>query len=334
MQIENKDNLERYLIEKGLVEEGDGHESTYCSGGVSGTVVFVERPGKTPLILKQALEFLKTKETWPCHPDRIVVEYNSNNIYHDIVPDCAQKMLFCDTDNWIAVREAVPADWRMWKKDLLRGILDFRIAKRSIEALLTVHEKAAGDPKVIAAFPSKDHFYKLRVDPYIVFTAGKYPELQAEADEVCRFLMEPNITLVHSDFSPKNIMIHGDLDDICILDFESSHYGNPCFDLAFFFNHMLLKSIYNPEFGNAYVDMADYMAKIYLDGVTCMDRSELEEMTVRTLFFMLMARVDGKSPAEYLVGDDEKQQKVRDLAYAIRSSGTKKFREALALARK
>ena len=332
MLIDDRGNLERYLLEKGLVEEGDGHRADYCSGGVSATVVYVDRPGRKPLILKQTLEYLKTKEEWPCHPDRIVVEYNSNDIYHEIVPDCAQKMIFCDTENWIAVREAVPEDWRMWKKDLMNGILDFRIAKRSIEALLTVHERAAGNRKVFDAFPSKDHFYKLRVDPYIVFTAGKYPELQKEADEVCQFLMEPSITLVHSDFSPKNIMIKDD--NICILDFESSHYGNPCFDLAFFFNHMLLKSIYNPDFGNAYVDMADYMARIYLDGVTCMDRSELEEMTVRTLFFMLLARVDGKSPAEYLVGDDVKQQNVRDLAYAIRSSGTKSFREALSLARK
>ena len=331
MLIEDREVLERYLLEKEIVSPGDGHNTIYCSGGVSGTVVLVERPGKAPVILKQALPYLKTKEEWPSDPDRIVVEYTSNKIFHEIVPDCAMKMLFCDTENWIGVREAVPNDWKMWKKDLLAGILDFRIAKRSIEALAEVHRRAAGNEEVRRAFPSKKNFYDLRVDPYIVFTAAKYPGLKKEAEEVCRFLMERDITLVHSDYSPKNIMIHDD--KICILDFESSHYGNPCFDLAFFFNHMLLKSRYNTAFGRAYVDMADYMAFLYLEKVDYIDRDELEEMAVRTLVFMLLARVDGKSPAEYLVGDDEKQESVRQLAFRIRESGAKKIRDAIALAR-
>ena len=48
------------------------------------------------------------------------------------------------------------------------------------------------------------------------------------------------MTLVHGDFSPKNIMVNSQ-DRPIVLDFEVMHTGNPVFDLAFVSAHLLCK---------------------------------------------------------------------------------------------
>lgn len=321
--------LESYIVEKGLAKAGDGHKFVYCSGGVSGTVVYLDRPNDTPYIIKQALEFLKVKEDWPCPPDRVIVEYNANKVYSDVAIGSVPKPLFVDEENWIFVREAVPDDWTMWKAAMMKGFLDFNVAEKAIKALVRVHNYAAGNESVKQLFPSSDNFYNLRVNPYIEFTTKKYPELASEAERVCDELMKQKITLVHADYSPKNIMVCGDSGNIQILDFEAAHYGNPAFDIAFFFNHFILKSVKYSEISGAFISMLRFMYKIYFDEMNYMDRAVLEDCSVRTLIFMLLARVDGKSPVEYLVNNPEKQQFVREIAFAIRNSKVKTIAEAI-----
>ena len=99
--------LESYIVEKGLAKAGDGHKFYYCSGGVSGTVAYLERSGDAPLIIKQALEYLKVKEEWPCPPDRVVIEYNANKVYAEVAKDNVPAPLFVDEENWVFVRQAV-----------------------------------------------------------------------------------------------------------------------------------------------------------------------------------------------------------------------------------
>ena len=65
-----------------------------------------------------------------------------------------------------------------------------------------------------------------------------------------------------------------------------------------------------------------------------MDRQEFESAYIRTLAFLMLARVDGKSPVEYLVGDAEKQQLVRELSFALISRQTERFDEAFDIIQK
>lgn len=315
VDISNLQELERYLAEKEYITEGDGHRIHYCKGGVSGTVVFVDRGEKTPMIVKQALAQLKTKEVWECDPNRMGVEYDSNRIYHELMPDNAPEVYFYDEENYIYGREAVPDDCSMWKADLMSGLLDFEVARKSIETLVTVHNRCANDETIAGRFADKGIFYNLRIDPYIHFTVGKHPEYKAQAEAVIDKMMNSAITLVHGDYSPKNIMVVGR--GISVLDYEVAHYGHPAFDLAFFTNHFILKSVRFPEYSGAFLAMLRYMLRIYFGRMDFMDKAEMEETTVRTLALLLLARVDGKSPVEYLVGDDEKQQRVRDIVSRV-----------------
>jgi hypothetical protein len=144
-------------------------------------------------------------------------------------------------------------------------------------------------------------------------------------------LMSEKIAMVHGDYSPKNILVSGE--KIFILDMEVAYFGHPSFDMAFFSNHFLLKSIKNKDWLEAYLNMLRYMADIYFGGVTCMDAKELEKTTVHILGFLFLARIDGKSPAEYITEDADKVL-VRKIAGSILKDGLASFGEVIALVKK
>jgi hypothetical protein len=214
----------------------------------------------------------------------------------------------------------------MWKADLMEGLLDFQVAEKSISSLALVHSGCTGDKKVEEVFGNKQIFYELRISPYIEFTVGKHPDLQAFAAPIVKELMESKITLIHGDYSPKNIMVSDR--NIAILDFEVAHYGHPSFDLAFFSNHFILKAVKNKQWAGAYITMLEYMLGIYFSKINYMSKTGLEKSFVRLLSLLMLARVDGKSPVEYLTEADDKEL-VRLLAYRIINGGITEYGKAL-----
>ena len=313
IDISKEEVLVEYLKKRNIIKINEEYSFRYLGGGVSCTVIFLW-VGDREIIIKQALEQLKTKEVWKCDPNRMNIEYESNRVYHELVPECAPEVYFYDEENYIYGREALPEDWRMWKEDLLKGLLNFSSSAKVIDALSTVHNSCAGDKEVKKIFENKEIFYQLRVSPYIEFVVGKHPELSRFSEEVNGFLMDESITLVHGDFSPKNIMTDGEA--VSVLDHEVAHYGHPAFDLAFFSTHFVLKAVKNKAWAAAYLVMLSSMLDRYFKNVTFMDRGKLESDYVKTWAFIILARVDGKSPAEYIVEDFDKEL-VRKIAFRI-----------------
>jgi hypothetical protein len=214
----------------------------------------------------------------------------------------------------------------MWKTDLLSGLLDFSVAEKTINTLSLIHNSCTGDEEIAGIFANKKIFYDLRISPYIEFTVGKYPELADFARPITKELMESAITLVHGDFSPKNIMVTGR--NISILDYEVAHYGHPAFDLAFFSNHFILKAVKNKSWAGAYISMLEYMLNVYFSKVQCMSALKLEQSFVRLLSLMMLARIDGKSPAEYITLDEDKEL-VRSMAFKIIRQGINNYKNVL-----
>ena len=285
----------------------------YFPGGVSGTVAFAS-DGEKSVIVKQALPFLKVAERWECDPRRMLIEHRALEVYERLIPQSVPQTILFDEENFIMVRQAAPEGCPMWKTQLLGGLLDFQVAEQAAVAMLAVHNNTAGDSTVRDTFIDDSVFYSLRINPYIENLLEKYPELEKKAKQAISFLMNEKIALVHGDYSPKNILV-GD-GRIYILDMEVAHFGHPAFDLAFFSNHFLLKSIKNKIWKGAYLNMLRYMLDIYFAGMEYMDRGKLEKDTAKTLGFLLLARVDGKSPAEYITEDADKEL-VRSLAFTI-----------------
>jgi thiamine kinase-like enzyme len=110
--------------------------------------------------------------------------------------------------------------------------------------------------------------------------------------------------LVHGDVSPKNILV-GPRGAV-FLDAECAWYGDPAFDLAFCLNHLLLKGLWVPQKKDAFLLCFDSLSNSYGQNIDWEDRSALEQRAASLLPGLLLARVDGKSPVEYLTQDSQK----------------------------
>ena len=323
--ISTQDNLQKYLVNRGLLKNDSEYSIHYCKGGVSCTVAYVVIDDK-PMIIKQALEQLKTKEVWICDPNRMFIEYESNRIYYEIMPQNAPETYFYDDENYIYGREAVPDGCLMWKDYLMKNDLNYSHAVQAVDTLVSAHNFCHDNLDVMKKFDDKDVFYNLRISPYFEFTANKYPQLKSCFEEIIKIMMESKISLIHGDYSPKNIMIVND--EIKVLDYEVACYGHPAFDLAFFSNHFILKAVLFDEFSKGYLDMLDIMVKRYFEKMTFMSKEEFEPVFVKTLAILMLARIDGKSPVEYLVGNEAKQNLVRKISIEMMESNVSSFKVA------
>jgi aminoglycoside phosphotransferase (APT) family kinase protein len=118
--------------------------------------------------------------------------------------------------------------------------------------------------------------------------------------------------LVHGDISPKNILCGPD--GPVFLDAECAWWGDPAFDLAFCLNHLLLKCLWVPASRASFLQSFHGLAAAYLSLVAWEPAAALEARAAHLLPALLLARVDGKSPVEYITSAVERG-KVRAVAY-------------------
>ena len=100
------------------------------------------------------------------------------------------------------------------------------------------------------------------------------------------------------------------------LDAECAWWGDPAFDLAFCLNHLLLKCLWTPRAQAGFLACFDRLAGRYLAGVDWEAPDELERRAARLLPGLFLARVDGKSPVEYLT-EERAKTRVRRVARAL-----------------
>jgi 5-methylthioribose kinase len=121
---------------------------------------------------------------------------------------------------------------------------------------------------------------------------------------------------VHGDWSPKNFLVSAA--GVMAIDFEVTHFGDPAFDSAFLLNHLLLKSFYRPEWSAKFSRLAGKFWEVYGSGLPpgC---DWIEPATLTHLGCLLLARIDGKSPAEYIT-EPSLQERVRQFARRLIAS--------------
>jgi aminoglycoside phosphotransferase (APT) family kinase protein len=204
-----------------------------------------------------------------------------------------------------------PQDHPAWKRQLLDGIADRGTAARVAGILARLHAASAGDPAIERAFPTTAIFHSIRLEPYLLATARRHPELASTLRALAEATAAARIALVHGDVSPKNILV-GPKGPV-FLDAECAWYGDPAFDAAFCLNHLLLKCLARPASRDAFLGCFAAFAEAYLAAASWEPREAIESRAARLLPALLLARVDGKSPVEYVTEEEDKML-VREIA--------------------
>lgn len=282
----NLSELAQRLQNAGLID-GDDMRVTPLTGGVSSDIVLVES-SQGKIVVKAALEKLRVKDDWFADVSRNRVEQEYFEHAARIVPGSVPRILG-GGDGWFAM-EFLGSDLRNWKSELLAGRIEIEHAKLAGGVLGRLHAASWNDPAARERFATLPNFHALRIEPYLLTTASRVPEaadlLRAEASR----LAETRVALVHGDFSPKNLLVGPRR--LVVLDAECGWFGDPAFDTAFLLTHLHLKALLHPRavelvpaFWSAYAHACGH---------------DLEQRTVRLLLCLLLARVHGKSPVEYL----------------------------------
>ena len=271
--------------------------------------------------VKRALPRLRVAQVWEAPVERNRYERMWLEAAAAAAPGAAPRVLAADDDAGLFAMEYLA--YPVWKELLRKGNADAAFAAKVGRALAAIHSATAGKPDFARRFATDAIFHAIRLEPYLVFTSKKYPGLRKRLDFLVERTANTRACLVHGDVSPKNILVGAK--GPVFLDAECAWYGDPAFDLAFCLNHLLLKCLWVPKAKPAFLDCFDALSRSYLEGVSF---PEVEQRTASLLPALLLARVDGKSPVEYLREED--RSAVRNFARArIASSSTlREIREA------
>ncbi len=289
------DNAAEYLGSRGIA--GEAPRVTELGGGVSNTVLLVEA-GERRSILKQALGKLRVEDDWFSDRDRVFRESAAMRWLAPRLPiGSLPEILFEDRENCLLAMSAAPANAATWKSILLRGEFELCVAERIAGILATMVSASWGDPESERVFGDQTVFDQLRLDPYYRTTAARHPDLRPNFDRLMHASSARRVSLVHGDWSPKNFLVSPGA--VMAIDFEVTHFGDPAFDSAFLLNHLLLKSFYRPQWGAELARLALRFWEVYRAMIPA-DCDWIEAATLAHLGCLLLARIDGKSPAEYI----------------------------------
>jgi len=303
--------LDAALARMGLIAPGETARYTALTGGVASDIWKVETSAGT-FAIKRALPKLKVADEWYVSVARNAYEVKWMELVRGILPDAVPPLLGHDPDAGLfAMAYLDPAVYRNWKEELRQGRTDAEFAAAVGRSLARIHAATAHDPAVAAAFATDETFHAIRLAAYLEATALKHPQAAAALMALSRATLATKLTLVHGDVSPKNILV-GPRGPV-FLDAECAWYGDPAFDLAFCLNHLLLKCLWTPWASARFLDLFDVLARSYLAGVAWEPPAEMERRTAHLLPGLFLARVDGKSPAEYVSVESDKA-KIRRVA--------------------
>lgn len=295
-----------FIDQSGLVAKGHSMAMVALTGGVASDIWKVTSAGRS-FVVKKALARLRVAREWNAPVSRNASEVEWMLEAGKIVPGSVPKILAHDsTVGAYAMTFLDPDTHPVWKTELQAGRADPAFAAALGKTVAFIHSATAGSIDVAQRFANDATFHSIRLEPYLEATAQAHPDLADPLFRLSRETLACKKALVHGDISPKNILV-GPKGPV-ILDAECAWYGDPAFDLAFCLNHLLLKCLWTPASCSGFLACFDALAGAYLRQADWEDLGDLEARAAQLLPALLLARVDGKSPAEYVTEDGDKDR--------------------------
>jgi aminoglycoside phosphotransferase (APT) family kinase protein len=288
----------------GFVAPGATPDLERLTGGVSSDVFRLQTPSG-PVCVKRALSTLRVAAVWEASVERSHYEVEWLRTARPLLGDAVPEVLFEDRQaNLLVMNFYEPATHRVWKSDLAAGRIEPAFAGQVGAMLARVHSGTAGRADIAARFRNTDLFEDLRLAPYLRHSANAHPELAERLLALADRTAATRRALVHGDVSPKNILC-GPAGPV-FLDAECAWFGDPAFDLAFCSTHLLLKCVWKPAHADGYLASFESLHQAYFAGVDWEPAASLESRAAELTAAILLARVDGKSPVEYLQTDADR----------------------------
>jgi len=307
-------NIPNALLEALGIESQDIVNISTLGGGVSADIWRVDLPRQS-IVIKRACGVLRVKADWQASPKRYQSEVDWHNLVRSLLPDSVPQIIAVAPEH--STFSMPLLDYPLWKTELLNDNIDLSFAEQVAKQLAQVHAMSAGRADIAVQFAHDDLFTALRVEPYFLTAAGKYAVIQDRLRELGTNLLKTKLALMHGDISPKNILIGNGTP--VFLDAETACYGDPAFDMAFCLTHLMLKCLLHPDKCTFLTACIQTMLFSYLSGVDWEDSNHLALRITCLLPAIMLARVDGKSPVEYL--DFTQQALVRRFCLSSIQSG-------------
>jgi aminoglycoside phosphotransferase (APT) family kinase protein len=291
------DAVRRIVLALGLARAEESVHATALTGGVSSGIYRVDLASGSYCI-KQALPQLKVAKLWQVPVERVFSEIAWLRAVQRIVPGHVPRVLGEDAATASFVMPFLGPEYRNWKSELLAGRVAPEVARTMGDLLGRIHAATADRPEIAGQFANGDHFHALRLEPYLVESARVHPALADRLHAIVDRTARSRRVLVHGDVSPKNILLGPD--GPVLLDAECACFGDPAFDLGFCLNHLLLKSVHAPAQASLLLQAFRALADGYWPHVQWEAQPALEARVATLLPALTLARIDGKSPVEYL----------------------------------
>ena len=317
MAVLQRDQVAEYLVRVGILPPGASARVELLTGGVSSAVFRVTWDAHA-VVVKQALPKLQVSDEWTSRVERSATEARAASVLERLLPPgTILPPIHVDDRRSLFVMPSAPPGAETWKALLMRGELS-PVSARTVGRLLgLLHARSRSEPHLAEEFADRQDFVALRVDPYLHVTAERRPEVAAPIEKHTARMLSVRKCLVHGDYSPKNLLVEPSRPAAMILlDHEVCHWGDPSFDVAFCLTHLHLKACTFPQRTNDFLDLAEVFWTTYVAAAATLNPPSFECDVVGLLGCLLAARVDGKSPAEYLT-TDALRRRVRRLADAV-----------------
>jgi aminoglycoside phosphotransferase (APT) family kinase protein len=282
------------------------------TGGVSSDIWRIDSE-RGALCAKRALPKLRVAADWQAPVERNLYEARWMQLANQAAPGSAPQMLGQHARLGVLVMPYLEGH-ALWKQQLRDGQVDAHTAQAVARALVRIHAWTAARPQLASDFPSDAIFFDIRLEPYLLATGRRHADLADRLAALVQTMQAHKLALVHGDVSPKNILVGAD--GPVLLDAECAVWGDPAFDLAFCLNHLLLKCLWNPGATQRFLASFGVLAREYLAGVDWEPPAQLEGRAAQLLPGLMLARVDGKSPVEYIT-EDGQRDRVRGVARAL-----------------
>jgi len=309
VDIEDPKSLTQYLRDIGRLEPDETPTLQVLPGGVSNKTILVHRFNGDRWVIKQALRKLRVRSDWFCDPARIHVEAEALRYLPRVTPpNSTPTLLFEDCNNHLLAMKAVAEPNDNWKELLLAGSIELALFDQFGQMLAVIHRRSFElREELLPIFQHRTYFEALRLEPYYEYTARRVPEAGPFLRDVIAENRACNLSLVHGDYSPKNILIFNKR--LVLLDHEVLHFGDPAFDIGFGLVHFLGKALHLPEYRKSLIAGAIKFCDTYAQETSTASWIEgVERRAARNAAACLLARTVGRSPLEYLTNTERSKQ--------------------------